>query len=54
MWIDEAGVIRRMSFDDQATTTRERRSWTTTALWDYGLTVEIDVPSEADLVTKDA
>jgi hypothetical protein len=46
VWIDDDGRIRRLSYE------REDNGmyWQTTELWDFGLEVEIEIPSEDELI----
>ena len=46
VWIDDDGRIRRLSYEREDC----GAYWQTTELWEFGLHVEIDVPTEDELI----
>jgi hypothetical protein len=53
VWIDEQGLIRRMSYQSESGTEGAGEWWQTTELWDFGLDVQIRIPTEDELNRPD-
>jgi hypothetical protein len=50
VWIDEQGLIRRMSYQSESGIEGRGEWWQTTELWDFGLNVQIRIPTEDELI----
>jgi hypothetical protein len=50
VWIDEQGLVRRMSYQSEPAGAGRGEWWQTTELWDFGLDVQIEIPTEDELI----
>jgi hypothetical protein len=52
VWLDAAGLARRIAVDPEPTAARGRHLWTVTELWDFGVTADIAVPGPDEIISR--
>ena len=50
VWIDEHGLVRRMSYQSEPPTAGRGEGWQTTELWHFGVDIQIEVPTKDELI----
>lgn len=50
VWIDDRGLIRRMSYLSSFGSAGDHDYWHTTEIWDFGVDVQISVPAAHELI----
>jgi hypothetical protein len=51
VWLDSAGLARRISVSSEPATTADKQVWSIVELWDFGVTADITPPGPDEVLT---